>query len=269
MVRDSNVLRLVYLARSNLIDASKGAIMACIRTSGPIGCSREIAALDPGTSARTRHQPPTTIGQTAPAPMAGTGVRIARVILSFDDGPAPVAALERILGILEKNAIKAEFYVLGIEVDSHPDAAKTIVSKGHTIQNHSWNHPDLAKAAKAVVQEELEKTQNAIKQATGITATKIRPPYGAGGAPGKHDPELADVAKSLSLAIEYWDIDTEDWKAPRGVGPEKRKKLKSEFERKKGRSLLNVLMHVDGATADTLQAFIDDIRKWGFSFASP
>ena len=68
------------------------------------------------------------------------------VILSFDDGPAPVSALESILQTLQENEIKAEFYVLGNEVEQYPEAARMIVRQGHDIQNHSWSHPDLAKA---------------------------------------------------------------------------------------------------------------------------
>lgn len=35
------------------------------------------------------------------------------VVFSFDDGPGPVGALNRILTTLQAAAVKAEFYVLG------------------------------------------------------------------------------------------------------------------------------------------------------------
>ena len=55
------------------------------------------------------------------------------VVLSFDDGPAPVSARER---ILKENEIKAEFFVLGNEVEQYPQVARMIVRQGHDIQNH-------------------------------------------------------------------------------------------------------------------------------------
>ena len=55
------------------------------------------------------------------------------VVLSFDDGPAPMSALER---TLEEKEIKAEFYVLGNEVEQSPEPARMIVRQGHDIQNH-------------------------------------------------------------------------------------------------------------------------------------
>ncbi|MCI5223166.1 MAG: polysaccharide deacetylase family protein [Candidatus Electrothrix sp. AR4] len=200
------------------------------------------------------------------APPGKTG---GSVILSFDDGPSPTSALYSILDTLDRYGIKAEFYVLGKEVDSSPAAVKKIVDRGHTIQNHSYTHPNLAKASKDVVWTELKKTQKSIEKAAGVTPTKIRPPYGAGGWPSKFDRELAQVATELSLSIQNWDVDTEDWKAPKGVGSSKRAMIQRQFERQRQKSELNVLMHVLKDTAEDLPGFIDQIKQWGFSFAKP
>jgi peptidoglycan/xylan/chitin deacetylase (PgdA/CDA1 family) len=191
------------------------------------------------------------------------------VVLSFDDGPAPVSALESILQTLQEQEIKAEFYVLGNEVEQYPDAARMIVRQGHDIQNHSWSHPDLAKAPEQDVRWELEETQNIIEDATGEIPTKIRPPYGAGGFRGHLDPELVEVARDLSLTIVTWDIDTEDWKAPKGLGPEKIRNIESQFTQQQHKVLFNILMHVQPATASDLPFFISQLREWGFTIAEP
>jgi hypothetical protein len=94
------------------------------------------------------------------------------VVLSFDDGPAPVSALESILETLRLNEIKAEFYLLGSEVEQHPDAARMIVREGHGIQNHSWSHPDLSRATAQNVRLELKDTQAVIE--AGIPPSKIK-----------------------------------------------------------------------------------------------
>jgi len=60
-----------------------------------------------------------------------------KIVLSFDDGPAPSDALRKILSVLQRNQIKAEFYVLGSEVERNPKDAKEIYNRGHKIQNHS------------------------------------------------------------------------------------------------------------------------------------
>lgn len=113
------------------------------------------------------------------------------------------------------------------------------------------------------------RTQAIIKEVTGVAPTKVRPPYGAGGWPKNFDPELAKVAKSLSLSIHNWDIDTEDWKAPRGVGTTKIAAVRDQLSRKKAKSILNVLMHVQDETARDLPDFIKFMKQSGFKFALP
>lgn len=190
------------------------------------------------------------------------------VLLTFDDGPSPTTALSSILNTLDQYAIKADFYVLGQEVDNHPAAVKEIADKGHKVQNHSYTHPNLAGLSEATVRQELEKTQESIIKATGVTPTKIRPPYGAGGW-SPYDWELLTVANDLSLTIQNWDIDTEDWKSPQGVGPGKRAMIERQLSRRQNQPVLNVLMHVLPGTADDLGDFIEQLKRWGFSFARP
>jgi peptidoglycan/xylan/chitin deacetylase (PgdA/CDA1 family) len=191
------------------------------------------------------------------------------VVLTFDDGPAPVSALESILQTLKEKRIIAEFYVLGGEDKRYPEAARTIVRQGHHIQNHSWSHPDLAKESEQDVRRELEQTQNIIKTVTGVIPSKIRPPYGAGGFRGHLDPELVAVARELSLTIVTWDIDTEDWKAPKGLGPEKVRNIEDQFTQQHRKTLFNVLMHVQPATARDLPSFISKLEDWGFDIVEP
>ena len=191
------------------------------------------------------------------------------LILSFDDGPAPEKTLAKILNTLEAYEIKAEFYALGKEIDKYPDAARKIVNGGHKIQNHSFNHPNLAKAKKEEVLSQLQKTQESINKATGAIATKIRPPYGAGGWSSKYDPELVEVAESLSLKIQNWDIDTRDWEKPKGICQTKLKMLEKQLWKKGHKNTLNVLMHVQKETARDLEGFIDQLKKWGFTFGNP
>ncbi|HEY3256713.1 MAG TPA: polysaccharide deacetylase family protein [Polyangiaceae bacterium] len=190
------------------------------------------------------------------------------LLLTFDDGPEPGGALESILSTLAQHGISSEFYVIGMEVKNSPEKAKSIVTRGHKIQNHSWSHINLATAPEAEVRSQVEKTQAAIKDATGITATKVRPPYGAGGWPKKYDPELAHVAAALSLKIENWDIDTEDWKAPQGIGEPKIENVHRQLLASK-LSRLIVLMHVQPGTARDLPHFIAKLKGWGFAFARP
>jgi peptidoglycan-N-acetylglucosamine deacetylase len=207
--------------------------------------------------------------------MADTG----SVLLSFDDGPgastgqprspSSIQALRSILATLEANKIVAEFYVIGSEVKQFPEGAKLIVRSGHKIQNHTWSHPQLAKVPLGKVREELGDTQRIIREVTGATATKVRPPYGAGGWPGHVDPEISKVSRELNLKITNWDVDTEDWKKPRGLKDKFAKIQKQLLAKKITNRPADILMHVQSETARDLPDFISQLKSWGFSFARP
>ena len=242
-----------------------------INTSGPgpLGTSANSPTIDRGTLSLLEHRPSSPRGQRVATSFSlGSGKT---VVFSFDDGPLPKEALLKILSILKINSITAEFFVLGGEVSRYPEGARKIVAEGHQIQNHSWSHVNLKDANEIKVERELSETQKVIKEVTGRTPTIIRPPYGAGGF-GRHDPELAHVAKKLSLTIRNWDIDTNDWKGspfPRGIGVEKIKAIQKQFEDQKSKHQFNILMHVQKETADDLEGFIKQLKNWGFSFAKP
>ncbi|MGH8684243.1 MAG: polysaccharide deacetylase family protein, partial [Nitrosospira sp.] len=66
-----------------------------------------------------------------------------------------------------------------------------------------------------------------------------------------------------------WDIDTEDWKAPKGLGPEKIRNIESQFTQQQRKVSFNILMHVQQATARDLPSFISQLKEWGFIIAEP
>jgi peptidoglycan/xylan/chitin deacetylase (PgdA/CDA1 family) len=197
-----------------------------------------------------------------------TRARGKSLLLSFDDGPEPISALLSILATLRANGIAAEFYIQGNEVAGNENKLRMIVSQGHTLQNHSWSHSKLNSASRKKVNEELTKTQEAIKGATGLMPTKIRPPYGAGGFPGNVDRELAEVAGRLSLRINNWDIDTRDWEHPKGLGEKELAIFTADLKRA-NKNPIRVLLHVLPGTARDLPAFIQQLRTWGFTFDRP
>jgi peptidoglycan/xylan/chitin deacetylase (PgdA/CDA1 family) len=192
-----------------------------------------------------------------------------KVVLSFDDGPAPVGALKDILKTLHHEDIKAEFFVIGSEVEENPQKTKMIVREGQDIQNHSWSHINLATASEEQVRLELSKTQDIIEDVTGVTATKVRPPFGAGGFEGNIDPELAAVAAELDLDIVTWDIDSRDTLAPQGPGPEKYSDIENQFLQQPAKTEYDILLHVNEGTAAELPAFIAQLSEWGFTFGEP
>ena len=61
------------------------------------------------------------------------------VYLTFDDGPIPEST-PFILDTLKEHGVKATFFVVGENVKRYPDLFRRIVSEGHSIGNHTYNH---------------------------------------------------------------------------------------------------------------------------------
>jgi len=67
-------------------------------------------------------------------------LRDKEVVLTFDDGPLPPYT-NRILDTLKSECVKATFFLVGRMVRGYPSIVRRIYNDGHTIANHSQNHP--------------------------------------------------------------------------------------------------------------------------------
>ena len=126
------------------------------------------------------------------------------IALTFDDGPGK--ATEQILDILEDNDARATFCVLGNRVAKNSDTVLRAFQNGNEIVGHSWDHKDLTKLNYAGIKKQLEDTNNAIFDITGIMPAFHRPPYGA------TNNNVKKASEELSLAMLYWSVDPYDWK---------------------------------------------------------
>ena len=61
------------------------------------------------------------------------------VYLTFDDGPIPEST-PFILDTLAKHGVKATFFMVGENVEKHPELYERIKAEGHQVGNHTHNH---------------------------------------------------------------------------------------------------------------------------------
>jgi len=97
--------------------------------------------------------------------------------LTFDDGPAP-EHLAGVLDVLRLSDIRATFFLTGRDIDAYPSAARAIVAAGHEIGNHTYTHSDMTFASEQTAEEEITRTDAAIRRAGYTGAIHVRPPYG-------------------------------------------------------------------------------------------
>ncbi len=61
------------------------------------------------------------------------------VYLTFDDGPIPEST-PFLLETLRRYGVKATFFVVGENVQKHPDLFRQIIEDGHQVGNHTYHH---------------------------------------------------------------------------------------------------------------------------------
>jgi peptidoglycan/xylan/chitin deacetylase (PgdA/CDA1 family) len=128
------------------------------------------------------------------------------VALTFDDGPDP-RSTPAFLDALGELALKATFFLLGAQVEAHPQVAKRIVAEGHEIAVHGWLHRPHLLRAPWMVAADLRYAFVLIREVTGTTPAFWRPPNGIMSGGG-----LA-AARYLGLQPVLWTQDGRDWDA--------------------------------------------------------
>lgn len=126
------------------------------------------------------------------------------VALTYDDGPVP-GTTERLLDTLKRKGVHASFFVVGQNANAYPEILRRIRDEGHTIGNHSYSHPDMARQTDGTIAAQMDKTDAALTEQGGITPRWMRPPYGS------YDSRVAAAAGARGMALAVWDVDTADW----------------------------------------------------------
>jgi peptidoglycan/xylan/chitin deacetylase (PgdA/CDA1 family) len=178
------------------------------------------------------------------------------IAMTFDDGPSATLT-PKLLDILAAHQIKATFFVIGENVAEHPEIVARAAREGHEIGNHSWSHPNFAKMSDDGVRSQLQRTNDAIKSATGSRPTLLRPPYGSITAREKrwiHD--------QFGYQIILWDVDPYDWKRP-GPSVVRNRILK---ETRPGSIVLSHDIHP--GTIEAMPSTFDALEAKGFKFVT-
>lgn len=96
--------------------------------------------------------------------------------LTFDDGPNPPDT-NALLDVLKRHGVHATFFVVGKNLERHPDVVRTMVAHGHSIGNHTYSHKFSSYFSRSAFIREVERNQQAIKTILGSEPTLFRPPW--------------------------------------------------------------------------------------------
>ncbi len=129
------------------------------------------------------------------------------IYLTYDDGPHP-SVTPQLLDLLDDYDAKATFFVVGKWTELYPDIVVDAHRRGHSIQNHTWDHPQLTQVSDERLIEQIQRSQDRIVELTGVAPGCLRPPF------GDTDGRVERIVASQGLVHLLWDVSAQDWRQP-------------------------------------------------------
>jgi peptidoglycan/xylan/chitin deacetylase (PgdA/CDA1 family) len=179
------------------------------------------------------------------------------VVITFDDGPLPPYST-RILDILAQECVKATFFMVGRMARAFPKIVRRVYDDGHTLANHSQNHPFNFHTMSAIAATlEIEGGFDSIAAAVGDPA-KVAPFF---RFPGLHRQQAVEQYLA-SKQVMTWSVDfmADDW--TRISSREVVRRALARLEAK-GKGIL-LLHDIQPATALGLQSLLSELKDRGY-----
>lgn len=184
--------------------------------------------------------------------LAAASILEKRIAITFDDGPNEDYTQILLEGLKERG-VHATFFLLGKEVEKYPQIVEQIYEDGHLIGTHSYEHVNLCNLSDSAAIEQVDKTNEAIHEVTGVYPEYIRPPYGCWKCNLDYETKMIEV---------LWDVDPLDWKTSNSQVIAKR-----VIDKVEENSI--ILLH-DASESSVNAAFqiIDELQKEGYTFVT-
>lgn len=125
-----------------------------------------------------------------------------QIFLTFDDGPVP-GPTEFVLEQLSGAGAKATFFCIGDNIRKNPSVFRQVVSNGHGIGNHTFNHLSGWKTNDEAYVANTDLCQEAIGSSGNGPKELFRPPYGR--------IRKTQIEALRRYRIVMWDVLTNDY----------------------------------------------------------
>ena len=124
--------------------------------------------------------------------------------LTFDDGPDEDATVS-VLEALDTAGVRATFFMLGSQLETHVDLGREVLRRGHEVGLHGQGHERHDRIDATSSRGDILRGYKAIEDALGIQCRWYRPPY------GKMSDAAFEACRDLGLKVVYWSAWGLDW----------------------------------------------------------
>lgn len=181
-----------------------------------------------------------------------------KVLLTFDDGPIPETT-PLILNALDKLNIKAAFFCVGNNIDKNPGLAKEILSCGHEIGNHSYNHKIITRLNRAAAVNEIKSFINLTEYKLDYKPKYFRPPH------GRFNLMTSKIVTGLNQSVVMWSLLTYDYKNDFNLV----KFAVTKFLKNNSIIVLHDSMKSKGIILDSINTIVEQAAENGFEIGEP
>lgn len=192
--------------------------------------------------------------RTTTQPVSGPCASRKCIALTFDDGPGPHTT--ELLDVLKSRGVRASFFDIGSNVRRYPALVKRQADEGHTVGNHTYNHPSLTLVSDDAITREITSTNDAIQAITGRKPRYLRPPNGAINA------HVATLVGAQGMTSVLWSVDTRDW-AGRNVDI-----IYNRIIAGARPGSIIILHDIHRTSVETVARSVDKLRTQGYEFVT-
>ena len=178
-----------------------------------------------------------------------------KILLTFDDGPNP-GTTKIILKKLSDEKIKALFFCVGDNVNKYPDLVRDILSEGHLVGNHTFNHKILNRISDQEKDYQIGSVNKIFFENFGIKLKYFRPSH------GRFQISTPSLMKKYDLKNVMWSLLTYDYKNDLSIvkfAVEKYLKQNSIVVLHDSNKSKNIIV-------DSISFIIDEARKRNYQF---
>lgn len=177
--------------------------------------------------------------------------------LTFDDGPDS-RTTPALLEVLEKEDVKAAFFIIGRKAEENCSLLRRIDSEGHLIGAHSYSHSNLFDLfSRKRMLGEMNRTEEIISDCIGRKIRMFRPPFGV------TNPALSDAIKQKGYHVIGWSLRSRDTV----ISDEEKLLARLKAHIKPGDVIL--LHDSPDHTASVTAKFIKYAKEQGYTFERP
>lgn len=136
-----------------------------------------------------------------------------KIYLTFDEGYEN-GYTGKILDVLREKECPAVFFVTYDYVSRNPELVQRMVDEGHTVGNHSMNHPNMTTIDAQTAVKEIADLHNYVAEHFNFQMTLFRPPEGA------FSRRSLIIARELGYRTALWSYAYADWDPEKQMAPD-------------------------------------------------